>query len=213
MFGLFAAVSEVLFRDEDSRLVTAAISGDMNAFSDLVKKYEKLIYNLAYQKVRNADDAMDVSQDTFLKAYRSLSSFRGDCKFSTWLYKICRNTALDTIRTRQRHPTVSLVSEDDEGEENLLDIPDTDIGGDPQRRLEQREDIAAVRRAIAALSEEHREILVLRDMEGLSYEDIAEMLGLELGTVKSRINRARKCVKEILEKGNFFECPPSNDLD
>ena len=152
---------------------------------------------------------MDVAQDTFLKAFRSLSSFRGDCRFSTWLYKICRNTALDHLRAEGRRRTVSLTADDDDSREGEIDLPDPDTRFDPQSRLDKKENCLAVRAAIAQLSEEHREILVLRDMGGHSYEDIAEMLDLELGTVKSRINRARRAVKEILEKGNFFETKTS----
>jgi len=196
--------SELQFRDDDARLVASALSGNADAFGELVEKYEKLVYNAAYQLVRSEEDALDVAQETFLKAFRSLNSFRGDCRFSTWLYKICRNAALDYLRAEQRRRTVSLTEEDEDGSENVIDPPDPDLLSDPQRRLEQKEDRLAVRAAINRLSREHREILVLRDMEGYSYEEIAEMLDLELGTVKSRINRARRAVKDFLKNGNFL---------
>lgn len=201
--------SELQFRDEDARLVSAVLSGDNEAFAELVRKYEKLVYNAAYQLLRSEDDALDVSQETFFKAYRSLNSFRGDCRFSTWLYKICRNAALDFLRAEQRRRTVSLTDDDEDSREGMLDLPDPDALADPQNRLEQQEERLAVRAAIQQLSDEHREILVLRDMEGYSYEEIAEMLDLELGTVKSRINRARRAVKDFLEKGNFFAAESS----
>jgi RNA polymerase sigma-70 factor (ECF subfamily) len=198
-------MNEIIYRDDDARLVHASLSGDNGAFGELVKKYEKLVYNTSYQLIGNPDDAFDVSQETFIKAYRSLGSFRGDSKFSTWLYKICQNAARDYIRSKSRQKTVSLTAYDeDDTKEIQMDIPDDDISSQPDRSLEREETRSAVREAIAKLSEDHKNVIVLRDIEGYSYEDISEILNLEIGTVKSRLNRARLAIKDFLVKRNFL---------
>lgn len=203
MFALLAA--EILFNDEDAKLVLGAQNGNQDCFNQLVKKYEKLVYNTAFQYVKSADDAFDISQNTFMKAYIKLNSFRGSSKFSTWLYRIAQNCSKDYIRYRNNHITSSITVEDDESdEESQLDIPDTDINNLPEESLERNEINRSVRAAIDSLPEEQREIIILRDIDGVSYEDIAAMLDLELGTVKSRINRARKKIKDYLEERNFF---------
>lgn len=205
MFSLFMIPGDIIYRDDDTRLVHASLSGDSEAFGELVKKYEKLIYNTSYQLIGNPDDAFDVSQETFIKAYRSLGSFRGDSKFSTWLYKICQNAARDYIRSKFRQKTVSLTAyDDDDTKEVQLDIVDDDISSQPDRSLEREESRAAVREAIAKLSEDHKNVIVLRDIEGYSYEDISEILNLEIGTVKSRLNRARLAIKDFLINRNFL---------
>lgn len=205
MFSLFMIPGDIIYRDDDTRLVHASLSGDSEAFGELVKKYEKLIYNTSYQLIGNPDDAFDVSQETFIKAYRSLGSFRGDSKFSTWLYKICQNAARDYIRSKSRQKTVSLtVNDDDDTKEVQLDIPDDDISSQPDRSLEREEIRTVVREAIAKLSEDHKNVIVLRDIEGYSYEDISEILNLEIGTVKSRLNRARLAIKDFLINRNFL---------
>ncbi len=190
----------------DEEIIAVASSGDANAFAILVERYEKLVYNLAYQAVQNPDDAFDISQDVFIKAYRSLNTFRGDCKFSTWVYRITQNTAKDYIRMRSRRRVVSLTDygNDEDGEAKNTDIPDESISSKPEDLAEQNERRDIVREAIASLSDAHRDIIVLRDIEGYSYENIAEMLGLEIGTVKSRLNRARNAVKEFLIKRNIL---------
>lgn len=205
MFSLFMIPGDIIYRDDDTRLVHASLSGDSEAFGELVKKYDKLIYNTSYQLIGNPDDAFDVSQETFIKAYRSLGSFRGDSKFSTWLYKICQNAARDYIRSKFRQKTVSLTAyDDDDTKEVQLDIVDDDISSQPDRSLEREESRAAVREAIAKLSEDHKNVIVLRDIEGYSYEDISEILNLEIGTVKSRLNRARLAIKDFLINRNFL---------
>jgi RNA polymerase sigma-70 factor (ECF subfamily) len=198
-------MNEIIYRDDDTRLVHASLSGDNEAFGELVKRYEKHIYNTSCQLIGNSDDAFDVSQETFIKAYRSLGSFRGDSKFSTWLYKICQNTARDYIRSNLRKKTISLTAYDeDDTKEVQLDIPDDDISSQPDRSFERDEVRAAVRDAISILSDDHKNVIVLRDIEGYSYEDISEILNLEIGTVKSRLNRARLAIKDFLIKRNFL---------
>ena len=197
-------MAEIIFRDEDARLVHSVLSGNQSAFEEIVRKYEKMVYNTAYQFTMSTEDAFDVSQETFIKAYRSLGSFRGDCKFSSWLYRITQNAASDFLRAKSNNSSLSLTDSDDDGENAQLDVVDDSVSSDPQMSYERDERKRAVWDAINALSEDHREIIVMRDIEGMSYDDISEALDIEIGTVKSRINRARAAIKVFLEKRNFL---------
>lgn len=189
-------------REEELRTVESVLGGDVNAFETLVLSYEKNVYNLALRMVKNPEDASDMAQEAFIRAYNSLASFRGESKFSVWLYRIVSNVCLDFLRSRSRHPTASLSVENDEGEETELDIPDESQS--PEALLERRLTRDSVRRGLDALSEEYRQILLLREIQGLSYDEIAETLSMELGTVKSRIFRARKKLCDfLLRDGNI----------
>ena len=185
-------------REEESRIVQKVIKGDVNAFEKLVLAYEKNVYNIALRMTGNSEDASDMTQEAFIKAYNSLHSFRGDSKFSVWLYRIVSNVCLDFLRSRNRRATVSLSVENDEGEEMELDIADE--ASSPQALLDRSLTRDAVRRGLQALPPDHREILLLREIQGLSYDEIAETLDLEVGTVKSRIFRARKKLCAFLIK-------------
>ncbi|MBQ2767934.1 MAG: sigma-70 family RNA polymerase sigma factor [Clostridia bacterium] len=191
---------------ELTALIARAAGGDEDAFSALLERYEKMVYNLAFQYTQNREDAADVTQDTFIKLWRTLGSFRGDCSFTSWVFRITQNTALDYLRKQTTHQTVSLtVDEEDVGDRGReRDLVDDSPTHDPAAWAEHTERSAALQAAIASLRADHREILVLRDMQGFSYTEIAQMLGLEMGTVKSRISRARLQIKEFLEKRNFF---------
>jgi RNA polymerase sigma factor, sigma-70 family len=196
-------------RAADYNAVKRALDGDTDAFAELVDRYQNMVYNLAFQSLRNPDDAFDASQDVFLKVYKALKSFRGDSKFSTWIYSIAQNTIRDYIRARSRRITPLSLSDYGDGdsgggEVRQLDIPDSDPKSSPAEVYERKERDEAVREAISSLSETHREIVVMRDIEGCSYEQISERLGLELGTVKSRLNRARLAVKDYLVKRNIL---------
>ena len=191
-------------REQEAAAIRAVLDGDVNAFEVLVKEYEKNVYNLALRMTGNSEDAADMSQEAFIKAYNSLSSFRGDSKFSVWLYRIVSNVCLDCLRSRTRKPTVSLSTENDDGEDVELDIADETQS--PELLLDRSLTRDAVRRGLAALPPDHREILLLREIQGLSYEEIAAVLDLEAGTVKSRIFRARKKLCSFLIKdGNIPE--------
>lgn len=179
-----------LDREEELALVRRVQNGDTDAFEDLVRAHEKTVYNLALRMTRDPQDAEDMAQEAFLKAYRSLPEFRGESKFSVWLYRIVSNVCLDHLRKQSRRPAVSLTTEDDEGEEQQWDVPDESQS--PERVLEQKLTREAVQRGLAQLPEEQRQILLLREIRGLSYEEIGAILELEPGTVKSRIFRARK---------------------
>ncbi len=177
-------------REQEGKIIARVLGGDADAFEALVTEYEKNVYNLALKMTGNTEDAADLSQETFIKAFHSLGSFRGDSKFSVWLYRIVSNVCLDFLRRRSRRQTVSLSMEDEDGEETQLDIPDE--RQTPELLLEKRMTREAVRRGLAQLPPEPRQILLLREIQGLSYEEIASVLGIESGTVKSRIFRARK---------------------
>ena len=198
-------------REQEAQIVQQVLQGDVNAFEDLVTEYEKNVYSLTLRMTGNAEDAADMTQETFIKAYNSLSAFRGDSKFSVWLYRIATNVCLDFLRSRSRKPTVSLSMEDDDGEEVELDIADDSQS--PERLLERGLTRDAVRRGLKALSAEYRQILLLREIQGLSYEEIADVLSLEVGTVKSRIFRARKRLCAFLiEDGNIPDFVPSGNM-
>ena len=189
---------------EDTRDAYRAAAGDIAAFEKLVRKYEKYVCTAVYAVVRNHDDSFDVAQEVFLKLYHNIGTFKGESSFSSWLYRIAKNTALDFLRRQKNHQTVSLSAENDDGEEVVLDIPDTSEAVSPEKAA-----LASERREIlyAALNElrpEHREILVLRDIEGYSYEEVGSMLSLEAGTVKSRLFRAREALRKILEEKKYF---------
>ena len=195
-------------------LVRQAQNGDDDAFSELVRHYEKFVYNTACKALsaggRSIDGADDIAQSAFIKAWRNLSLFRGECTFSTWLYRITVNTARDMLRYESRRGTVSLVKDtEDEDDGSEWDVPVTSGDTIPEDAMERKEAILAVRRAIEELPEDQRQIIVMRDLHELSYQEIADKLGIELGTVRSRINRGRQKLKNILENGNFFGFPSS----
>jgi RNA polymerase sigma-70 factor (ECF subfamily) len=193
-----------LTREEESRIVQKVIKGDVNAFERLVLEYEKSVYNIALRMTGNSEDASDMTQEAFIKAYNSLQSFRGDSKFSVWLYRIATNVCLDFLRSKSRKPTVSLSVEDNEGEEVQLDVADESQS--PELLLDRQMTRESVRRGLDTLSPEYRQILLLREIQGLSYDEISQALGLEVGTVKSRIFRARKKLCTfLLQDGNIPE--------
>ena len=182
----------VLFENE---IVRSVLRGNVNDFEKLVTAYEKNVYNIALRMVGDPDDAADMTQETFIKAYRALSSFRGDSKFSSWLYRIASNVCLDFLRSRSRHPQVSL-STVDEDDRATFELPD--MRQNPEEQLMKKLGMEAVRRGLEQLPEQQRQILVLRELGGLSYAELAQTLGLEEGTVKSRIFRARKRLCALL---------------
>ncbi len=186
----------------EQHCIQRVLAGDANAFEPLVQAYEKTVYNLALRTLGNVQDAEDVTQEAFLKAYRSLDSFRGDSKFSVWLYRIVSNLCLDLLRSRQRKPAQSLTVEDDDGEIGELEISDEHFS--PEKLLDRKLTRESVQRGLASLPDDARQILLLRELKGLSYEEIADVLDLEPGTVKSRIFRARKKLCAfLLQDGNL----------
>jgi len=189
-------------RMSEDEVIRLAAGGDTEAFRYLMESYEGMVYRYLLLSTHSEADAADLSQETFISAWRALSSFRGDCRFSTWLCRIAENKCRDRARSLARHPVVSLTKEDPE--EGLYDVEDPAEDSSPHASAVRQETAQAVRRAIAALPADQRDIIRLRDMEGLSYIEIAETLGLEMGTVKSRLARAREALKKTLTSWNIL---------
>lgn len=195
-------------KDEEKGYIERVLAGDERAYEPLVTENQTKVYRLALRILKNEADAEDAAQETFLKAYTSLADFRGDSRFSVWLYRLTNNICIDMLRKNKRAVIVSLQTEDDDGEETELAIPDERYS--PERLAERAADRDAVRAALASLPDDCREILALRESAGLSYDEIAAALSLEAGTVKSRLNRARKKLcAALLESGNFSDRFPS----
>ncbi len=189
-------------REEEDELISQVRDGDHTAFEKLVLENQKKVYNLALRMVGNEEDAFDMSQEAFIKAYNSIVFFRGDSKFSVWLYRLTTNVCLDFLRSEGRKSHSSLSYIGDENEEKELEIPDERFS--PETLSEKKELREAVNRGLDNLPKDYKAVLLLREIEGLSYEEIAETLSLEVGTVKSRIFRARKRLCTILTAdGNF----------
>ncbi len=186
-------------------LVRMAAGGDEDAFAELVRLYENKVYQLALRMCSRPEDAVDVAQEAFLSAWRGLPTFRGEAGFATWLYRLTSNAAIDHLRrTRRQRGELSL-----DGDETGLDA--AEAGPGPQEAAEQGELRAAVADGLRQLSDSHRQILVLRELQSMSYEEISQALDLDLGTVKSRIARARGALRKILLKGgNLSGYLPSN---
>lgn len=176
----------------DYELVKKSMQGDNQAFDELVYLYQNKVYALAFRYMGNEDDAYDMAQETFIKAYRSLRSFKGDSSFSTWIYRIATNVCLDEIRRRKRRVTPLSLDEPLatlDGDEVEREIADESLN--PEQIYEQKEFAETVQLLLDEMKPEHKIAIVLRDMMELSYEEIASVLNCSIGTVKSRINRAR----------------------
>lgn len=176
-------------------------------FEKLVCICEKSVYELALVITKNREDALDVSQETFIKLWQVLNDGSSAETVQSWYYyilRITRNRALDLLRSRSRRKTDSLSVTDEDGETKEIEVADDDISSDPVRSYEKKERAEAVRKAISSLDDDFREILVMRELQGLSYKEISDITGLEMGTVKSRIFRARMHIKEYLEKRNIL---------
>ncbi len=181
----------------DESLVSRAQSDDDRAFGELIERYETKVYSLALKMLRNPEDAEDVLQDTFLRAYRGIKSFQGHSTFSTWVYRITANSALMKLR-KKKLPTVSI----DDADEREVPINIADWAPGPVEQLLNEETRQAMSEAIDALPAEFRQVFVLRDVEGLSNADVAEILDLSVAAVMSRLHRARLKVRNHLAR--FF---------
>ena len=189
---------------EELIVIQRVLDGDRNAFEDLVLANQRNVYNLALKMTSNEDDALDISQEAFLKAYRQLDGFRGESRFSVWMYRLTYNLCIDFLRKKSKAMMTSLTYQDDDGEVRDLEIPD--MRSFPEDLILRRETRKIIAGSIGALGQSHREILVMREITGMSYGEIAETLNLSEGTVKSRLARARRSLVNILvEKGTFPE--------
>ena len=195
---------------EDLALVQAAREGDINAFEQLVKRYDRNVFRIANHITQNREDAEDVVQDAFLKAYQKLDQFQGNSKFYTWLVRIAVNEALMRLRKRKASKTVS-IDEDVETDEGFVPREVTDWSPNPEQLYKQAELGDILEKTIQGLPSGFRTVFVLRDVEGLSTEETADALGLSVPAVKSRLLRARLQLRERLSR--HFKKNKKNDGD
>ncbi|MCF0234955.1 MAG: sigma-70 family RNA polymerase sigma factor [Thermoguttaceae bacterium] len=175
----------------DEELIDKTLSGDKNAFGKLAQKYQDRVYNLALSIVGNSEDAMDVAQETFLQALAHLDKFRKSSSFYTWLYRIAYNGAVGLLRRRKKVASLDrLVEEAGVFCEARSESPDANV--------RREDDVATLREALAKLPDEYRQSIILREIDGLNYEEIAETLKIPTGTVRSRLHRARQALRESL---------------
>lgn len=196
---------------QDELLIRRAQRGDAGAFEQLLLEHQKNVYNLCYRMAGNPDDAMDLSQETFLRAWRCLDQYQFASAFSTWLYRLCSNICIDFLRRRRRQQTVPLTFEDADGEEQTYAVPDAQPLPEEQVELKLTREI--LQAAMAQLLPEHRAVLQLRVVNEMSYEQIADVLDIQIGTVKSRLSRARNQLKKILERGNLSRRASSESME
>ena len=196
---------------QDELLIRRAQRGDADAFEQLLLEHQKNVYNLCYRMAGNPDDAMDLSQETFLRAWRCLDQYQFASAFSTWLYRLCSNICIDFLHRRRRQQTVPLTFEDADGEEQTYAVPDAQPLPEEQVELKLTREI--LQAAMAQLLPEHRAVLQLRVVNEMSYEQIADVLDIQIGTVKSRLSRARNQLKKILERGNLSRRALSESME
>ena len=192
---------------DEKHLLARARRGEVAAFEELVRLYEKRVYAVALRSAGSPEDAADIVQEVFLRAWRSIESFRGDSGFSTWLFRITMNLCVDCARHKHAQPqTQPLVGEDD------AERPIPDTAPTPEEHLENSELGRELAAALGDVSGEHRQIVLLRDVSGLSYTEIAEVLEISEGTVKSRLSRARLALRTVLlRRGNLLPSTASNE--
>lgn len=193
---------------QEKAWIDAARDGDPLAFEQLIHLYEKRVFALTRRMCKNPADAEEAAQETFLAAWQGLKFFRGESSFSTWLYRLASNACVDLLRKEGRHQAAAGPSLNDE--EVLLEIQDE--APSPHALAEQAELKEQIEAGLASLPEEYREVLILREIHQQSYDEISEILSLDLGTVKSRINRGRKRLRKfLLESGNFSAIDSSKE--
>ena len=185
-------------------LLTKARKGDVNAFEMLIMEHERKAYNIVYRFLKNPEDAEDITQEAFLRAFRNIKKFKGQSSFSTWLYRIINNTCIDFVRSKQNKNVDSIDKTIRyEGEELELQIPSDE--NDPVETVETIEISELMKSMLDQLPDDQKMALVLRDIQGFSYQEIVDITGVGMGTVKSRINRGRIALKELIEqKGELF---------
>jgi RNA polymerase sigma-70 factor, ECF subfamily len=185
-----------IVNSDDHRLIRECLKGKTEAFGELVRCYQDRLYRCLYRMFGNAEDTLDTVQEAFLNAFQNLDSFKGDSLFFTWLYRIAVNTAISSKRKQRMVLSIDASSDSEAAIEPL----DPSEYNRPSQALEQAEQEKRIQQALARLSAEHRAVLVMKDMQGEKYETMAEVLGVPIGTVRSRLHRARLELREILEE-------------
>lgn len=194
---------------DEKKCIRKAAKGDAHAFEELVIRYQGQVYNLCLRMTGNPEDAADMTQEAFLKVWKHLDGFQFDAAFATWLYRLVSNCCLDFLRSQKRRPTVSLTVENEEDGEQIMDVADAQPT--PEEAAISNEEKEQLHLAMSQLDDEQRQILTLRVVNDLSYADIAEILEIKEGTVKSRLSRARENLrKKLSEIGNKRSFPSSN---
>jgi RNA polymerase sigma-70 factor (ECF subfamily) len=179
---------------DDPRLIQDCLKGRTEAFGELICRYQDRLYNTVYRLLDNAEDARDVVQDAFLHAYQALATFKGDSLFFTWLYRIAVNTAFSLKRKQRAILSIDRAREGDAAADPL----DASASNQPDFALEQADEERVIQAALSRLSPEHRAVLIMKDMEGEKYETMAEVLQVPIGTIRSRLHRARMELRELL---------------
>lgn len=195
---------------DDRALVKAAQRGDKQAFRALVERYQRRVVQLALGMTKDPDEAMDIAQETFVKVHRYLPSFKGDSSFFTWTYRIAMNLCLDAQRRKGRSERVDLEEGDEAELEASMDPPSAALAG-PQRQTLNAELRDKIEEALASLSENHRAILILREVEGLSYEELSKVLAIRKGTVMSRLFHARLKMQNKLREYLGEDAPDASE--
>lgn len=184
--------------EQERLLIERAQSGDVESFEKLIKAHQAYAYNIAYRMVGNEEDAKDASQEALIKVFKSLKNFSGDSAFSTWLYRIVMNTCKDLLRKRKTNEiSIDKGYETDEGQ---VQIEIEDTSSDPVTMYEEKEVRITIEDAIDDLPNNYKSVVVLREVQGLSYDEIAEIEDIPVGTVRSRINRGRRILREVLKE-------------
>lgn len=185
---------------DDRQLVRRCQQGDREAFRLLVERYQRKVYRLAFGMVQNPDDAMDIVQEAFIKVHRYIDNFQGNSSFQTWLYRIASNICIDHLRRGGRRPAVEYDDEiRHESDDDGSDVMTQTRTESPERTLGRKELNGKILEAIESLSKKHRQVILLREIEGLSYEEISEALQINKGTVMSRLHHARLQLKKKLQ--------------
>jgi len=184
----------------EKQLIQRAKNGDENSFESLILGCQSKAYNIALRYLKNEEDAMDALQESFIKIFRHLKSFKEDSRFDTWVYRIVVNTCNDMLRKNSNQKITDSIFKTEDEKETILEIPDTT--GSPEEVFEKQEKTEHIISCLDQLNQEQKEIIILRDIHGFSYEEISEILSCSIGTVKSRINRSRLKLREILLEQN-----------
>ncbi len=186
-------------------LVEESRKGNVDAFEELIKDYKRVAYNIALRILRNVEDAEDASQEALIKVYKSIQNFNMQSTFKLWMYRIVVNTCIDFKRKKNIN-VVSIDEGIDVGGDNQVYREIADDSANPDVLLEKNFNSKVINDAVSKLEDDYKAIIILRDIQGFSYSEIAEILSCNLGTVKSRLNRARKSLKEILENELKIQC-------